>query len=202
MDREVLRTWASSSDRIIAADAGADSLREIGVTPDIIVGDMDSISAEVLDSAKHRVHISEQDTTDCDKLLAHVEKDGDRAITLIGVEGDLPDHVLAILHSAARSPLRVRLAYRRGIGWIVKPGQQLVVQTQPGRRVSLIAIDPCKDVHLTGVKWQLNRAALSLNEGASISNLTVDGEISVSIGQGAALLFVEVPAAELPLWDA
>jgi thiamine pyrophosphokinase len=200
IDTELLRRWASSADRVIAADAGADLLFHISIAPDLVIGDMDSVSVDALHAAKMHERISEQDTTDCDKLLAAAKKDGLSAITLMGVEGDLPDHVLATLHSAARSPLDVRLAYRRGIGWVAKPDRPLVVRTRPGTRVSLLAIDPCDAVHFTGVKWPLSNSLLSLEHGTSISNQTVGDEVSVTIGNGAALLFLEVPTDELPIW--
>lgn len=200
LDRDVLRIWANSADRIIAADAGADLLSEAGVKPHLIVGDMDSVSHETLTTIEDRMPIADQDTTDCDKLLAQAEKEGHPAVTLIGVEGDLPDHVLAILHSAARSDLDVRLAYRRGMGWIVKPNRPRTISTHPGRRASLLAIEPCNGVHFAGTKWPLDNASLSLLDGTSISNRTDEHEVRVTLAHGAALLFMEVPREELPTW--
>ena len=200
IEREVLMRWAHSADRVIAADAGADVLRNTGVVPDLIVGDMDSVSIETLSSVSNREHITDQDTTDCDKLLAAAEKEGHAAVVLAGVEGDLPDHVFAILHSAARSPLDIRLVYRRGVGWIVKPDRPRSIATKPGRRVSLLSIEPCHGVRLSGTKWALEDARLSLTDGTSVSNRTEANQVSVSLTQGAALLFLEVPVEELPAW--
>jgi thiamine pyrophosphokinase len=200
IDRDVLRLWTDTADCIIAADAGADILNEAGIEPQLIIGDMDSVSPHVLESIPNQLRISDQDTTDCDKLLAQVQKEGHAAVTLAGIEGDRPDHVLAILHSAARSSLDVRLAYRRGVGWIVDAGHSRRIQTRPGRRASLLAIEPCHGVYLSGVMWPLENARLSLLGGTSISNRTEAEDISVTVTEGAALLFLEVPKEELPVW--
>jgi uncharacterized membrane-anchored protein len=40
---------------LIAVDGGADALREVGLTPDVIVGDMDSVSDKALRSARELV---------------------------------------------------------------------------------------------------------------------------------------------------
>jgi thiamine pyrophosphokinase len=53
---------------------------------------------------------------------------------------------------------------------------------------------------LAGTKWPLNDAKLSLADGTSISNRTEALEVSVSLNEGAALLFIEVPEGELPIW--
>ena len=200
LDRDLVLRWAQSADRILAADAAADLLFSMGISPDVVIGDMDSISEQSLRSAKEQVRIPDQDTTDCDKLLARAAEEGHKSITLAGVEGDLPDHVLAILHSSASSKLEVKLAYRRGIGSIVKPHREVIFKTQPGRRASLLALEPCHGVHFEGVAWSLRNAKLSIEEGTSISNRTEGEEVRVSIGQGAALLFVEFPVQEMPIW--
>jgi thiamine pyrophosphokinase len=199
-DRELLRRWAQSADRVIAAEAGADLLLDIEVVPHLIIGVMDSISPRGLSSAAKQLLVEDQDTTDCDKLLAQVALEGHSSVTLIGVEGDLPDHVLASLHSAARSNLDVRLAYRRGIGWIVKPHRPRRITTKPGRRLSLLGLEPCEGVHLLGCQWPLENARLGLQDSTSISNRTEADEVTVTIDKGAALLFIEYPIEEMPVW--
>ena len=200
ISRELLHRWVKGADRVIAADAGADLLLEVETVPHLIIGDMDSISPLGLAGAGEKLLVADQDTTDCDKLLAQVTKEGHLSVTLVGVEGDLPDHVLATLHSAARSELDVRLAYRRGVGWIVKPDRTRRVATKPGRRLSLLALEPCEGVRLTGCKWPLESAQLGLQNSTSISNRTEAAEAIVTIDKGAALLFIEYPIEEMPYW--
>lgn len=200
ISRDLLRRWAESSERIIAADAGADLLLDIEVIPHLVVGDMDSASTPALNNAREHLRVGDQDTTDCDKLLGRVAEEGHSMVTLIGVEGDLPDHVLATLHSAAKSRLDIRLAYRRGIGWIVRSGCPRRIATKPGRRLSLLALEPCEGVHLSGCQWPLRDARLSPAGATSISNRTESDEAVVTIDKGCALLFLEYPPDEMPVW--
>ena len=200
ISRELLHRWAKGADRVIAADAGADLLLDVATVPHLIVGDMDSVSLRSLASNAEQLVVADQGTTDCDKLLARAAQEGHPCVTLIGVEGDLPDHVLATLHSAARSELDVRLAYRRGIGWIVKPERPRRIATEPGRRLSLLGIESCDGVHLTGCLWPLQGARLGLRDSTSISNRTEAREVTVTMDKGAALLFIEYPIEEMPVW--
>src|SRR5687768_3438803 len=99
MPASVLLRWAASADVVIAADSGANRLVTSGFIPSKIVGDMDSVSQESLASGAEVVRDENEDETDCDKLLAVVREDGFSQVTLVSVEGDLPDHELATLTS-------------------------------------------------------------------------------------------------------
>lgn len=199
-DVYLLKDWAESSSTLIAADGGANALLEIGISAHIIVGDLDSASVQAQAAANEVFADENQSKTDCDKLLQVAHNRGFDEITLTCAEGDLPDHVLAILQSAARAEIGVRIGYRRGVGWIVKPGKSYRAATRADVRVSLLPIEPCDGVVLQGVRWQLAGAVLSATGLTSISNRAVGDVIECSIENGAALLFVEYPREEMPFW--
>ena len=103
-----LRPWLQSADFVLAADAGVDLALAGGRLPDHLIGDLDSAS-EYSQSIVTSIHqMSDQDSTDADKLLRFSENAGLETLTLICVEGNRPDHALATLQSAARSTLKVR----------------------------------------------------------------------------------------------
>lgn len=201
MDSSLLWRWAKSADVVYAADGGANRLMLRNDCPVIIVGDMDSVSERTLEAATRKVHLPDQDTTDCDKLLQLAAADRHRSITLTSVEGDLPDHVLATLHSAARSKLDVRFAFRRGIGYIVKPSTARLISTKPGGRVSLLPLTACRGTTLLGVHWPLDSVRLEINGLTSISNRAEGNEVAASVEGGAAMLFVEFADSEMPCWQ-
>ena len=196
----LLRSWADSADRVFAADRGADLCLQAGVVPDMVVGDLDSISEE----AKRRIGdirlIDEQDSTDAEKLLQTVVSLGLREVTLTAIEGDLPDHALAVLHSAARSPLKIRFAYRRGIGWIMRGPAERIIESEDGRRISLLPITECSGVTLLGVQWPLSDANLHIHGLSSVSNRSEGPRVMAKIGAGVALLFAEYAPDEVPIW--
>ncbi|MES2434414.1 MAG: thiamine diphosphokinase [Pseudomonadota bacterium] len=88
--------------RIVGADGGADRLLALGVEPEAVVGDMDSIS----DSARARLAgrlfpIAEQITTDFDKALRSIRAP---FVLGIGFAGARLDHGLAVLNALVRAP--------------------------------------------------------------------------------------------------
>lgn len=189
--REMLTIWAASASLILAADGGADALLKSGHFPHHVIGDMDSISEEGRSlKTIHHADI-DQEKSDTDKLLGYATNLGCESITLIGVEGDLLDHVLGTLASALRSSLRVRFALRRGIAHLVRSKESYQLKATPGARVSLLPLENCQNVCLSGVEWPLVNAEGGFSSGLSLSNRARSENLDLSIGIGAAILFVE-----------
>jgi thiamine pyrophosphokinase len=200
MPGETLRRWALSADVVLAADAGADRLMAVDVRPEIVIGDLDSTSLTALSGLDIRL-AEDQETTDCDKLLALAAELGHGSITLASVEGDRPDHFVATLHSAAKSALDVRIAFRRSIGWVLRDGARKVLNAGVGRQVSLLPLSECRGVHFEGVAWPLADSPLEPLGQTSISNRSAADVISIVIESGVALLVVEYKEDEMPVWE-
>lgn len=196
METERLRPWADSADALYAADSGALPLLTIGHRP-TVVGDLDS--ATDLPEGLRVVEDRDPNRTDCDKLLALVAADGHDAVTLAGLEGDLLDHVLASLSSAAAASVAVRLVLRRGLAWVLRDGETARWEDGFGRRVSLIPIRECHGADLSGVLWPLSDAHLQPGGFLSVSNEGT-GTVEASVRHGAALLFIERAPEEPPVW--
>lgn len=69
---ELLAAWAATADLRIAADSGADLLLAAGHQPDVILGDMDSLSGHALALSIPILADMDQETTDADKLCTYV----------------------------------------------------------------------------------------------------------------------------------
>jgi len=185
---------------ILAADGAADFIKSLGVVPDTTVGDLDSITISTKAIQNDLIFEPNQDLSDCDKLLNLAAERGHSDITLVCVEGDLLDHVLGSLYSAARSPLNVKLALRRGIAHILRGPVEMHLKLPPSTRLSLMPLTPCKGVSLGGTKWPLSCAELSPLGLTSLSNQT-SGPVQVSLEAGTAVLFLAHPDLEAPSWD-
>ena len=87
---------------LIAADGGLRYLQECGLTPDVILGDFDSLGY-VPDYTNTRVITLpvEKDVTDTEAALSYAWERSCRRILLFGMSGDRPDHFLANLQLMA-----------------------------------------------------------------------------------------------------
>ncbi len=193
-----LRFWADSAQVLLAADGGADRLRACGRVPEATIGDLDSITPEAAASQIELIGIDDQNSSDCDKLLALAVSRGHRAITLVGVEGDLPDHVIGTIQSAARAKIAVRFGFRKGMGEIVSGPSSTEYKAEPGTRFSVIPIVSCKGVTLTGTQWELKNDALDPLGLTSLSNRTVMERVFLAVTTGAVFVFLETDGS--PVW--
>ena len=177
-----LEAWLAWADRVVAADGGADLCRAAGREPDAIVGDLDSIS-----DASGLAPDEDQDSSDADKLLAYLA--GEEAVTLIGVEGDRLDHVLATLYSCARSDIPLlRLALRKGSAFVISGSGALGREARG--RVSILPLSRCR-VTLTGVRWPLEDTVLDPLGLVSLSNEMAGGRLGLTLHEGALAAFFE-----------
>lgn len=172
---------------IIAADSGQDICLEHGVTPQIVVGDFDSLSHRI-PGVEYRQD-TDQDRSDCDKLLDEIKRNAPDEVILAGFEGDRLDHMLAGLTSLALSGLAVQICLQGGTGHILFRGDHDLGTLKPGRTVSIIPIGGA-EVTLTGFRWPLERAILGLGSAVSLSNQTENAP-RIEIFAGCVLLIVE-----------
>lgn len=102
--RSDLTTALALAPTLVAADGGADALLALGHRPEAVFGDMDSISPAVRAALGDSViEVLEQETTDFDKALRHIEA----PVTLaLGFSGGRFDHELAVLSTLLRRPER------------------------------------------------------------------------------------------------
>lgn len=198
LPEEKIGEWAARADRIYAADRGAIPLLERGFRP-TITGDMDSLNL----AGDHTLRVipnRDQNFSDCDKLLMLAHEDGVTDITLTAIEGDRLDHILGTLSSCLASPLSIRLALRRGLSWMIRPGEKRSFGTRPGQRLSLLPILPSQGVNIQGVEWPLKNHDMAMGGFISLSNRAAEDEIKISLTDGALLLILEFKPEELPIW--
>jgi len=139
---------------IVAADGGADAVLGRGHTPLAVIGDFDSLSIEAQAVIPaHRLHrVTEQESTDFEKCLAHVE-----APLIIGVGfagDDRPDHELAALNALARHPHRRCILISRGMVVFLAP-PLLSLTVEDGSILSLFPLGRVRG-RSEGLEWPID----------------------------------------------
>lgn len=197
----VIATNNDSETLVIAADSGWGHAVATGRVPDILVGDMDSISESHLAQAREShtdviVHDPDKDETDTEIALATAIDNGATHITVIAGGGDRPDHVFAMLHSLA-SP---RFAAARIDGHlgasrfhVCHAHQPVDIHTQPGDTVSLLPVGGDAVVSAENVKWPLVHETLHARASRGVSNVAT-GRVDIAVHEGTLIAFTTPPA--------
>ena len=185
-------------DLIIAADSGIDILYEIGVTPDVIVGDFDSANQIVLDcySRNEMVEFVElnpiKDETDTESAIRIAIAKNSKCITIIGGTGSRIDHVLGNI-----SLLGIGL--ERGVDiFILDPNNKIRMidkdltlkkKEQYGRYISLIPYGgDVEGLTLNGMKYPLSNYKMGGFNSLGISNEIVDDTAVITLKKGVLLV--------------
>ena len=184
------------ADMVIAADQGADNAIALGLTVDLLVGDLDSVSEETL-AACHTVvqHPVDKDVTDLELAMAAAVDAGAGVVTVVTSAGGRFDHALANLLVAASdrwSALKVDLVVDRARVHVVRG--TVVLEGRVGEPVSLLAVgESVSGVSTTGLRWPLSDARLEAGLGLGVSNEFAQPEASVAVGTGVVLVIVPSP---------
>ena len=143
---------------VVAADSGADIARSLGLTPDVIVGDFDSVTpAGAAAAAEQRRFSTDKDATDLALALAEARDRGATDITVVGGAGGRLDHFLANVAALASDDLAgtaVGAVMGTARLWVVR--RHRTIHATPGDVVTLLAWGgPATGVRTTGLRWVL-----------------------------------------------
>jgi thiamine pyrophosphokinase len=201
------RALAMRADIVLAADGGARFLAGIGVTPDAVVGDFDSLDPAIAARLEREGvafvrHPVRKDVTDGELAVDEALRRGAGEVLLAGATGAL-DHTLGHLAILRRQ------AGRGVVARLVAPGLSATVLIAPvsvrlaaaaGARVSLVPLGDDATVSLTGLDYPLDRGVLPTDACLGIGNhVSTGGAAVVVIHQGAVALLVESGDESFPL---
>lgn len=185
-------------DFLICADGGANHAFLCGRLPDLLVGDLDSVSEDVLrwceESGCEIVGFPrEKDQTDLELALGLAEKRavqaGEREILLYGGTGRRPDHFLAnlaLLLAYARKGYRVRMADPVQELWVLKGRER--IRGSAGQTLSLLPMSEQAVVTTEGLYYPLNREVLYQDSPRGVSNVFLREEVVVQVWEGWVLV--------------
>jgi len=192
-----LRARLRPTDRIFCADGGTRHALALGLTPEAIIGDFDSLALETVlqmeaaDVIVHR-HPVNKDYTDLELALEVAASENPDEILLVTALGGRLDQTLGNLLLLTRPKYAsVRLTVADGSQWaaLLRGHKTVTITGQPGDTLSLIPLTATvQGVDITGVKWPLENATLSLGSTLTISNTLAEPQAIVKIGEGMVLL--------------
>ena len=172
---------------IIAADGGANFLAENNIYPELVMGDLDSVSEQNVQNMEPKkiIRIPDQDSTDLEKVLLNTQS----PLTIgIGFLGSQIDHELAALSALAKFPeKKIILIGEHDIIFLAPPNFSL--RTYVGMRVSLYPLEEVK-VKSDGLKWITNGLIMKPTGQIGTSNKAIGNSIHLTPNQPKLLLIL------------
>jgi thiamine pyrophosphokinase len=186
---------------VVAADGGAARCLAAGVAPDLVVGDFDSLPADV------RGHLAElgvelqaadpdKDESDMELCLLEARRRAGTPVTVIGALGILrPEHSIAnilLLADPRFDGLELAIVGRGSRIWRMGsqagPGEALV-EGRPGDFVSLLPLEARVDgVRTEGLRFPLRDETLWLGPSRGLSNELIGDHGRITTRRGRLLV--------------
>lgn len=185
-----------SGDMVIAADGGMDSLFAVNICPDVLVGDLDSLSDKRLaDNTELIKYPVEKDDTDAALALELGIAKGFRRFVFYGCIGGLMDHTLgnmALLNGLTdRGYTAVFADGEWGLAGISK--RELHFSKGASGRISVLSLTDVSDgVTIKGLKYELDNAELTSCITLGVSNEFIGEKASIGVKNGVLCVFTRL----------
>ena len=187
-----------SADRLLAADGGATALRDAGCRPHVLIGDLDSVPAWMVErlAAGGVVidqHPEDKDASDLELAVDRAIGDGATQLVILGAfGGNRLDHALAgalLLADPAYRGVDLRAVHGSSTLRVAFAGRDLALEGAPRDLVTLLPIGgDAHGVTTGGLRWPLSGATLRLGRSRGLSNEVVHRPASVRLTDGALLV--------------
>jgi thiamine pyrophosphokinase len=187
----------SSADWLVAVDGGADTLARMGLVPQTLVGDLDSISSRTraeleAKGVEIRLLPVAKDETDTEAALRLVVEQGADDIVVLGaLGGPRLDHLvgnLLLLTSPWLAGRRVHLVDDWHEAFLAH--NDVTFAGSAGDTVSLLPLTPeVEAVHTEGLLYALSGTTLLQATTRGVSNAMTGSQVRVTHGDGLLLIF-------------
>lgn len=177
-------------DFIIAADGGYANLQKIGVKPDLLVGDFDSLGNIPEGVRIIRLPKEKNDTDTLYAVRLGLEK-GYQQFQIFGGVGGRLDHTIANLQTLAF------IAEQGGRGYLTGGGMTITVLKNgqikfDARQKGIISVfcfgEKAEGVFLTGLKYPLENYTMTKSNPIGVSNEFLGKESAVEVRNGMLLI--------------
>jgi thiamine pyrophosphokinase len=185
----VVRELASSSNFVACANGGTKHALRLGIRPDVVIGDLDSLSTTLRRHLKHVkiVELADQNKTDLEKGILFLLRRKAKHITVVGATGRRIDQTIANIG------LLVKYARKASLTFVDSTGEIEVVQSRTkflakvGTTISLIPTSKPVRVTTKGLRFALKNEMLEFGS-RGVSNEVIAPTVEIRVRGGTLFL--------------
>ena len=190
--------YPADGDLVIAADDGYTALQSHGFTPDLLVGDFDSLT-RIPQGIPRKSFSPEKDDTDMAIALSEGAARGYRSFSLYGASGGREDHThanLQLMGGASKQGFHCKMVCPEYDVYTVTNDTLSLPKTAVRTIVSVFCHgEKAEGVTLQGLRYPLTDAELTCDRPLGVSNETTGEEARVSVRRGTLLVYVLLQTA-------
>jgi thiamine pyrophosphokinase len=194
-DRKTIERWITPTDRIIAADGGTRNALSMGMTPHVVIGDLDSLAEADREQLERAgvpliVYPTHKDYTDLELALRYALAQGVTEIIIFSALGGRWDQSLAnlmLLSLPELAHVTTRIIDRAVSIEAIRDRAEITGRA--GDTLSLIALrGDAHGVTIEGCEYPLRDATLPFGATLGISNVLTQDVVTITVKQGQILV--------------
>ncbi len=186
----------AQADRIIAADGGAATALSYGRIPTTVVGDFDSLAADVQQQLRQQGSqftqaAVEKNETDTELAVQLAIEQGATTIALLGAFGGTRfDHTMAnVLLLAGIDTVPIRIIDGPSTCWLLRGPGRTTISGRPGDLLSLLPLtSEATGVRTRDLYYPLYGETLCFGKPRGVSNVLTQEHAAVSLEKGLLLV--------------
>ncbi len=185
---------------LIAVDGGLKLFRKQNIKPDILLGDMDSISQEDMNWACQAQIPQKKFSCDKDKTDTHLALDmaienKNNPIYILGGIGCRLDHTLANLYLLVygyEKGAEVRILHPSHYVTLLTPSCKKIVEKKYGAILSILPVSPIlSGLTMAGFRWNLQDKSIAQGMTWTVSNFLEEETGTIFLQDGMAFVIQE-----------
>ncbi|MEO1815599.1 MAG: thiamine diphosphokinase [Acetobacterium sp.] len=184
-----------NADYLVCADGGANHARDLNLKPDIIIGDMDSITAETMtffESIEFETYPSKKDQTDTELAITHAIKIGADKVIILGGLGSRMDHSLGNIYLLKRfldAGIEAEMVNENNHIRLI--GKTTEFNFPIGTIISLLPIGgEVEGLTITGFEYPITEGQMTIDKPYGISNVTNENTQCITFKKGMLLMVI------------
>jgi len=193
--KKLLLSYLKEGDFLIGVDKGCNCLYDYGLKPNLILGDFDSASKEVIKIFKENgIKVlefnPEKDYTDSDLGYIKAKENGADEILFFGATGSRVDHSLGnigILLKSLREGIKLEIIDDHNRIFLIN--KEVTLQGIYGETISFHALsDLVTNISIKNAKYELSGYDMKLLEPRAICNEFLNEDINISFDSGIIMV--------------
>jgi len=181
--------------KVIAVDGGLNHLHKLGIKPEVLIGDFDSIDTSLLELSKDipvYEHPTRKDFTDSEIAIDYVINQSPDEVILMGVTGHRIDHMITNINLLKRFVNRGILAYVLDYhNKVYYCNSDIELEGNVGDLLSIVPLtSSVHKIKTYGLEYPLDDETLYFHESSGVSNVFSEPKVRIETGSGEFLIIL------------
>lgn len=183
-------------DMLLCADGGMKTMLRLGIVPDVLLGDFDSIDAKDLECMKSKTKViayeKRKDYTDVQLCMKYAIEQNCTEMVLFGVLGTRADHSLVniyLLKYALDNGVRAKIVNEYNEIFVMQG--RVLLEDVEGKTLSVLPYsDVISGITFSGMGYPLTDAQMQKENPYGVSNYACANQVEIEVKEGTALIVI------------